>query len=67
MLAVKAILDKGRTKCLRIPKGTKSETKRAHKNKMQKYPVNTTSQNKINHAYVGLNPSWKKMLSAGPK
>ena len=34
MLAVKAILDKGRTKCLRIPKGTKSETKRAHKNKM---------------------------------
>ena len=31
----------------------------AHKNKMKKYPVDTTSQNESAYC-VGLNPSWKK-------
>ena len=43
-LTVKVIVDKGRSKFLKISKGQKSETAIAHKIK-QKYPVDTIYQN----------------------
>ena len=42
LLTVKLIVEKGRPKFLYISKGRKSETAMAHKNKMQKYPPDTT-------------------------
>ena len=54
------MLDKGRTKCLWISKGGKSETIMAHKKKCRY--IQSIQQAKVNHAYcIGLNPGWKKM------
>ena len=39
------LVDKGRSKFLQMPKGQKSEIAMVHKNKTQKYPVDTTGQN----------------------
>ena len=50
----------GRTKCLRISKGRKSETTTALKIKCRN--IQSIQQARINHAYcVGLNCGWKKM------
>ena len=42
LFTVKVIVDKGRPKFLYISKGRKSEAAMANKNKMQKYPSDTT-------------------------
>ena len=60
------ILDQGRAKSLRISKGRKSETTMAHKNKMQKYPVDATSQNK-SCLLRRFKSRLEKDISAGPK
>ena len=60
------ILDQGRAKSLRIFKGRKSETTMAHKNKMQKYPVDPTSQNK-SCLLRRFKSRLEKDISAGPK
>ena len=67
MLTVKVMLDKERTICLIISKGRKSETTMAHKNKIQKYPVNTTSQNESCLLYWLKSLLEKEAISAGPK
>ena len=54
------IPEEGRTKCLWISKGRKSETTMAHKIKCRN--IQSIQQARTNHAYcVGLNPVWKKM------
>ena len=44
-MTIKMLVDKGRSKFLQMPKGQKSEIAMVHKNKTQKYPVDTTGQN----------------------
>ena len=59
-MTAKVILDKGHPKVLEISKGRKPETVITHKNKMQKYPVDTTCQD-VSCLLLRLSPSQKKM------
>ena len=61
------IVDKGRPKFHKFPKGQKTETAMAHKNKTWKYPVDKTCHN-VSYLLLRLKSRLEEdLISAGPK